>query len=136
MKIHRQQADVFVIPAFRIHCMSTLMSMARGNPVICSDGWGFDEYVCNNYTGIIAKGQKCSWNDEKGIFRESYKLGRGILQQDLMKNIEKAMLKLSTNLNLYNNIRMNCINEYYKNYNNHTRNQVLSSIINNLYPTK
>jgi len=136
MKIHRQQADVFVVPAYRIHCMSTLMSMARGNPVICSDGWGFAEYIYDNYTGIITKGQKCSWNDEKGIFRESYKLGRGIIQQDLMKNIEKAMLKLSTNLNLYNNMRMNCINEYYKNYTNNTRNQVLSSIINNLTFTK
>jgi len=132
MKYHRQESDIYLIPAFRIHCMSTLMSLARGNPVICSDGWGFDEYVYNNYTGLVAKGQKCSWKDKQGLFRESYKLGRAILQPDLMKNVENAMLKISTNLNLYNNLRMNCINEYFKNYTNDTRNQVLSRILNNL----
>ena len=132
MKHHRQESDVFLIPAFRIHCMSTLMSLARGNPVICSDGWGFDEYVYNNYTGLIAKGQKCSWKDDNGLFRESYTLGRGILQYDLMKNVENSILKISTNLNLYNNLRMNCVNEYCKNYTNDTRNQVLSRILNNL----
>lgn len=130
---HRTNSDVFIIPAFRIHCMSTLMSMVRGNPIICSDGWGFDEYVYHNYTGLIAKGQKCSWKDKDGIFRESYKLGRGILQPELAKNVENAIIKISSDLNFFNTLRMNCVNEYVKNYTNNTRNQILENIINKIY---
>lgn len=133
MAQHQVNNDVFIIPAFRIHCMSTLMSMVRGNPIICSDGWGFDEYVYHNYTGLVAKGQTCSWKDKNGLFRESYKLGRGLLQKELMLNVEQSILKISSDLNFFNTLRMNCVNEYIKNYQNDTRNQVLLNVINRIY---
>jgi hypothetical protein len=124
----RHDSDVLILPAYRVHSISVLHSMCRGNPVICCDGWGFDEYITDNHNGFISKGQKCSYYDKDGIFRENYNLGKGMLQQDLTLNIEKNILTLAKNNAIYNNMRFNCIFEYYKNHTNDIRNKVLENI--------
>lgn len=65
-------SDVFVIPAYRLHSASTVQGLSYGLPVICSDGWGFDEYIEDGVNGLIAKGQHSSWVDDRGIMREQY----------------------------------------------------------------
>jgi glycosyltransferase involved in cell wall biosynthesis len=130
----RLRSDVFIIPAYRLHSMSTLTSMCYGNPIICSDGWGFDEYVTNNYNGVICKGQLCSFYDDEGIMRENYSLGdRNTGNQNLQKNIENAMLLLSTNNTIYNNMRFNCIDQYYKNHTNEIRNNRFNQIMKQIF---
>jgi len=132
----RNASDIFIIPAYRLHSMSTLLSLCRGNPVICCDGWGFDEYVINNYNGIIAKGQKCSYYDSDGLMREAYHLGlsngnKVIPQIELIDNLIDAILTITDN-RIYNNMRRNCLIEYDKNYTISKRNDILTTILNEI----
>lgn len=68
----RLACQIFLIPSFRIHILSTVQSMAYGLPVISSDGWGFSEFVKEGITGYMGKGQTHSWSDSRGILREDY----------------------------------------------------------------
>lgn len=69
-----QQADIFVIPAFRTHSMSIGQAMARGLPVITTNGWGIDEYIKDGFNGLVATMPEHtnSWVDTEGIMRENY----------------------------------------------------------------
>jgi tetratricopeptide (TPR) repeat protein len=67
--------DIYLIPAARIHVMSTLKALSYGIPVIATDGWGFSEYIDDGRNGILIPGRYgvCSWIDEKnGMLREDY----------------------------------------------------------------
>ena len=68
------EADIYALPAARIHVVSILGAMAHGIPVVVSDGWGIEEYVEHGWNGLVVSGRygKCSWIDEQGIFREDY----------------------------------------------------------------
>ena len=123
----RLQSDCFCIPAYRLHSMSCLKSMCLGKPVICSDGWGFDEYIIDGYNGVICKGNKASWFDEKGIMREDYNVETP--QKQLTENIKSAMLKMSSSEKLYNNMKKNCKSEYLAKYNINERNKVLGKLL-------
>lgn len=71
----RRQSHIYMIPAARIHVASTLEAMSFGMVVICSDGWGFEEYIEDGVTGLVIRGRhgKTSWIDpENGILREDY----------------------------------------------------------------
>ena len=49
--------------------------MSYGMAVICSDGWGFNEYIEDGVNGFIVQGRygKTSWIDrEQGVLRENY----------------------------------------------------------------
>jgi glycosyltransferase involved in cell wall biosynthesis len=70
-----QQADIFLLPAARIHIVSLLGAMAHGLPVVVSDGWGFEEYVDDGRNGLVVRGRYgvTSWADqEAGVLREDY----------------------------------------------------------------
>lgn len=68
------EADIYALPAARIHVVSILGAMAHGIPVVVSDGWGIEEYVEHEWNGLVVSGRygKCSWIDEQGILREDY----------------------------------------------------------------
>lgn len=68
------EADIYALPAARIHVVSILSAMAHGIPVVVSDGWGIEEYVEHGWNGLVVSGRygKCSWIDEQGILREDY----------------------------------------------------------------
>jgi glycosyltransferase involved in cell wall biosynthesis len=67
-------SDIFIIPAYRLHIISTVQALSYGMPVISSDGWGFSEFVEDGITGFLARGRYGvqSWIDEQGILRENY----------------------------------------------------------------
>ena len=49
--------------------------ISYGQAVVVSDGWGMDEYVDHDRTGLIVTGRagKTSWMDRKvGLLRENY----------------------------------------------------------------
>lgn len=67
--------DIYLIPAARIHVMSTLKALSYGIPVIATDGWAFSEYIDDGRNGILVPGRYglCSWIDENnGMLREDY----------------------------------------------------------------
>ncbi len=68
-------ADIYALPAARLHVVSTLKAMAHGLAVLVSDGWGFEDYIEHGRNGLTAKGRygKCSWMDRYGMLREDYK---------------------------------------------------------------
>lgn len=68
-------ADIFVLPAARIHVVSILQAMAYGMAVVVSDGWGIDEYVADGRNALVVPGRygKCAWMDNNGMLRENYK---------------------------------------------------------------
>ena len=70
-----RDTHIFVLPAARIHVVSVLRSMAYGQAVVVSDGWGFGEYVEHGRNGLIVPGRygKVSWTDPAtGMLREDY----------------------------------------------------------------
>jgi len=74
-----RKSHVFILPAARVHIVSVLKAMSFGQVVVASDGWGFDEYLTHNHTGMIVKGRygKSSWLDEQaGTLRENYDVMR------------------------------------------------------------
>jgi glycosyltransferase involved in cell wall biosynthesis len=73
-------ADVFLLPAARIHVVSILHAMARGAVVVASDGWGIEEYVTHDVNGLIVRGRYgvCSWTSPDGLLREDYRSLRSV----------------------------------------------------------
>ena len=69
------QTHIYLLPSARIHIVSMLQAMAYGQVVVASDGWGVEEYVEHERTGMIVKGRAgtVSWMDESvGLLREDY----------------------------------------------------------------
>jgi len=74
-----RNSHVFLLPAARVHIVSLLKAMSFGLVVVGSDGWGFEEYLMHEHSGMIVKGRygKVSWLDERsGTLRENYELMR------------------------------------------------------------
>jgi glycosyltransferase involved in cell wall biosynthesis len=68
-------SHVFLLPAARIHIVSLLQAMSYGLAVVASDGWGMQEYLEHERTGLIVGGRygKTSWADyQAGLLRENY----------------------------------------------------------------
>ena len=67
-------ADVYVLPAARLHVVSVLQAMASGLAIIASDGWGMAEYITHGRNGLIVPGRygRTSWMDSNGMLRENY----------------------------------------------------------------
>ena len=67
-------ADIYVLPAARLHVVSVLQAMASGLAIIVSDGWGMAEYITQGRNGLIVPGRygRTSWMDSNGMLRENY----------------------------------------------------------------
>ncbi len=63
--------DLFLIPACRIHSMSVVRALCYGNVVIGSNGWGFNEFLDEEYCCV---GQEKASYIEDGILKERYSL--------------------------------------------------------------
>ena len=69
------ESHIYLLPSARIHIVSVLQAMSYGQVVVGSDGWGVDEYVEHDRTGLLVKGRAgtVSWMDESvGLLREDY----------------------------------------------------------------
>lgn len=63
--------DIFLIPACRIHSMSVVRALCYGNIVIGSNGWGFNEFLDEEFR---CDGQQNSTYIEDGLLKERYSL--------------------------------------------------------------
>ena len=71
----QRESHIYLLPSARIHIVSVLQAMAYGQVVVGSDGWGVDEYLEHDRTGLIVPGRAgtVSWMDESvGLLREDY----------------------------------------------------------------
>jgi len=71
------QSHIFLLPAARVHIVSLLQAMSYGLAVVGSDGWGMEEYLEHEQTGLVVRGRygKASWADtEAGMLRENYEV--------------------------------------------------------------
>jgi glycosyltransferase involved in cell wall biosynthesis len=71
-----QRTHLFLLPAARIHIVSVLKAMSYGQVPVCSDGWGFHEYIEPDRNGVLIPGRygQVSWEDaETGLLREDYR---------------------------------------------------------------
>jgi len=50
-------ADVYLLPAARLHVVAVLQAMASGLAIIISDGWGMAEYITHGRNGLIVPGR-------------------------------------------------------------------------------
>lgn len=68
------RADIYVLPAARLHVVSVLQAMAYGLAIVVSDGWGMEEYITHGRNGLIVPGRygSTSWMDSNGMLRENY----------------------------------------------------------------
>lgn len=71
----QRESHIYLLPSARIHIVSVLQAMSYGQVVVGSDGWGVEEYIEHDRTGLIVKGRAgtVSWMDESvGLLREDY----------------------------------------------------------------
>lgn len=70
----QRETHVYLLPAARIHIVSVLQAMARGQAVVVSDGWGMSEYVEHGRNGLVVPGRSnVAWADRaSGMLREDY----------------------------------------------------------------
>ena len=70
----RRDADFYLLPSARIHVVSILEAMAYGMALICSDGWGIQEYARDEHNAIVVKGRDdVAWIDPvTGLLKEDY----------------------------------------------------------------
>ncbi|MCM8819149.1 MAG: glycosyltransferase [Candidatus Omnitrophica bacterium] len=91
------QSHIYLIPAYRIHVISTIQAMAYGMVVIASDGWGFSEFIQDRKTGFLVKGVNGirSWVDENGILKEDYRNFEFSVNQKLIHELVEKFLFVS-----------------------------------------
>ena len=65
-------ADVYLLPAARLHVVAVLQAMASGLAIIISDGWGMAEYITHGRNGLIVPGryESTSWMHSNGMLRK------------------------------------------------------------------
>jgi len=71
----QRASHIYLLPSARIHIVSVLQAMSYGQVVVGSDGWGVEEYLEHDRTGLIVRGRAgtVSWMDESvGLLREDY----------------------------------------------------------------
>lgn len=72
----QRESHIYLIPSARIHIVSVLQAMSFGQVVVAADGWGVDEYLEHERTGLVVPGRggKVSWMErDTGILREDYR---------------------------------------------------------------
>ncbi len=127
------RSDIFLIPAFRLHSISTVQALSYGLPVICSDGWGFSEFVQDGITGFLAKGQygRHSWIDSDGILREDYR-GATMNQTLVAELVDKTSI-LAEDVDLLREMSGNARNYALKDFSIKARNRKLKDIFDDSY---
>lgn len=117
---------VMGLPAFRVHSVSTTQALMHGMPVICSDGWGFSEYIRDGYNGIVCRGIKASWIDNAGIMREKYDWS--YVNEPVADAAAEAFKYLARNREIYRFMSEYAATQTAKKYSNEARNKVLKNI--------
>jgi len=103
-------SDVYVLPACRVHSHSICQAFSYGLPIISTNGWGIEEYVIDEYNGLIIKGfENISYNDKKFGCLENYNnLNDVQLQNFTIRQLHYYLEFLINNPEYLNTLKQNC----------------------------
>ena len=110
-------SDIYLLPAARIHVVSTLEAMSYGLVPIVSDGWGFEEYIENRINGIVVKGRNriTSWMDDEGLLRENY-LPMYSRNPKIIRDIIKSVSELIEDTNFRSTLQLEALSTFKNKY--------------------
>lgn len=124
--------DVFVVPASRTHTLSVVRTMRFGVPILASDGWGFDQFIIDNYNGWMAKGQRgyTTWTDENLIMRDHYHRPHNPALGDSMVEIIQQIYDKPT---ILDDMFINCITYAKENFDIGRRNAIFKKQLDEMW---
>lgn len=122
----------FLLPAYRIHVIATLQALNAGVPIICSDGWGYNEFIEHQQNGWIVKGFKHkAYNDSENILRENYDADPNE-STEITTNIEIAVKTLIANPDLRNTLAQNALLTAQQKFSQEQRKNYLTNTLEKL----
>lgn len=101
----------FLLPSASLHSVSIMQAMALGAVPIVTDTLGTEQYVTDGVSGIILRGvRESNWkiDPETGLSIDNYHRNK-ILEDDLIEQIEKNILRLLNAPADYEAMRMRAI---------------------------
>ena len=135
--------DVMLVPAMRVHTISIVNSMKYGIPCLGSDGWGFDQFIVDEFNGWTCEGQShATYVDEDKIYRDNYYGGWDILpdgsryvplNEELANNIFDKLCHIYENRDKLLTMQQNCVNFATKEFDIIKRNDVLKRKLDPFY---
>ena len=121
--------DVFLIPACRIHSMSVVRALCYGNVVLGSNGWGFNEFLNEEY---CCDGQQNSSYLEDGVLKERYSIHLEQPNLVLLESIKDKILNLVKNPEKTDKIKENNLSESRVKFSKQKRDLILEDILENM----
>jgi len=125
--------DVMLIPGARIHSVTVARAMTYGMPIICSDGWGYKEFVQHGVTGFFAEGQNRLTGWVRDVFREDYSKMPDLNEQ-LVRQVKQYMTKLITQRNPLENMSVQSSQSAAQQFSLGRRNEALKGILDSTLP--
>ena len=124
------ESHILLLPAMRVHTISLVKAMCNGIIPIVSDGWGFNEFIDNEYNGIIVDGHNgiTTWKDKNNIFQED---GTKSANPIIIENIYNVLVSLINDINSVEILSNNCIEFAKRNFKLEHRNNILLEMIQN-----
>jgi len=121
--------DIFLIPACRIHSMSVVRAVCYGNVVIGSNGWGFNEFLEEEF---CCDGQQNSAYIEDGILKERYSLHLEQPNLVLLASIKDKISNLIKDPGKIDKIKENNLSGSRAKFSKQKRDIILEDILENM----
>ena len=124
-----KETDIFLIPACRIHSMSVVKSLCYGNIVLGSNGWGFNEFLDEEFQ---CYGQENSSYIEDGILKEKYSLFLEQPNELLLHSIKEKIINLIKDPIKMDQIKSKNLKTSQKKFDKKKRDKILKNIIDKM----
>ena len=124
-----KETDIFLIPACRIHSMSVVRSLCYGNIVIGSNGWGFNEFLEEEFQ---CTGQEKSSYLEDGILKERYSLFLEQPNQILLRSIKQRIVALIEDTKNMDRIKERNLLDSKEKFSKSKRDRILEDMISKM----
>ena len=125
--------DIFLIPSCRIHSMSVVRSLCYGNIVIGSNGWGFNEFLEDEFCCF---GQQNSSYVEDGVLKEKYSLFLEQPNQILLSSLKSKIVNIINDSDKMNEIKNDNLKKSKEKFCKEKRDSKLEEIIKKMINEK
>jgi len=123
------ETDIFLIPACRIHSMSVVRALCYGNVVIGSNGWGFSEFLDDEF---CCDGQESSSYLEDGILKERYSFHLEQPNLVLLESLKNKISDLIKDPEKMDEIKEHNLKDSRERFSKEKRDAILEKIIENM----
>ena len=121
-----KETDIFMIPACRIHSMSVVRALCYGNIVLGSNGWGFDEFIDEEFQCL---GQEKSTYVEDGVLKEKYSLFLDQPNETLLQSIKQKIIGLVEDVGNMDVIKRNNLTQSQEKFSKLKRDRILEDML-------